>query len=571
MLRQLICALVGHVDHGKTSILDFIRGSSVAKNEAGGITQCISCSKISKESFKRICKDLLKEKDIHIPGMLFLDTPGHAAFTNLRKRGGNLADIAILVIDINEGIMPQTTEVIDILKQSKTPFVVVANKIDRLSGWRANNKKNVLDDISSQAEGVRNSLDSKIYELVGKLYDFGFNAERFDRVSDYTKQVAIIPASAITGEGIPELLMVVAGLAQRFLEKNLEIEKETKATIIEVKEEKGLGHVIIAVLYGGKLKINDNIMIGGIDEVITTKIKGLFEQDEKGKIKTVKEVNTACAVKIYATGLKEAVSGMPIRSYSEKNKEQIAEEINQEIDEVLLDVDNEGVIVKADSIGSIEALIILLREKGISIKKASIGNITKKDLSEAKSDAEELNRVILGFNVKSDEEDKDVKVICEPVIYHLVEKYERWKDEQLRLKEAEELEGLVRPAKFMILPNCIFRQSNPAVVGIEVMGGLLRAGVDLIKVNGDKVGSLKSIQLEGENITEAGKDKQVAIALPDVVVGRQINEGDLFYVDIPEEHFRKLKKLKKYLKSDEIQVLKEFAEIKRKTNIVWGV
>jgi len=137
LIRSPIVCVLGHVDHGKTSILDAIRGSRVAAREAGGITQMIGASYITKEDIERLAKDLHGKLNFNlkIPGLLFIDTPGHEAFTNLRDRGGSIADIAILVVDIAQGFQPQTIESLRILKQYKTPFVVAANKIDLITGW----------------------------------------------------------------------------------------------------------------------------------------------------------------------------------------------------------------------------------------------------------------------------------------------------------------------------------------------------------------------------------------------------------------------------------------------------
>jgi len=560
---------MGHVDHGKTSLQDHIRKSAVAKGEAGAITQMISSSKVPLNTIRKICGELLEGKDITVPGILFIDTPGHAAFTNLRKRGGNLADIAILVIDINEGIKPQTKESIEILKQYKTPFLIALNKIDLFPGWQAKDAP-MLQAISMQSDNVRRLIDTKLYEIVGKVYEEGFIAERFDRLTDYTKQIAIVPCSAKSGEGIPELLMVLIGLAQKFLEQSLvtESKKPGRGTVLEVKDEKGVGSTVDAIVYDGTLKANDVIVIAGVDKPIITKVRGLFEP-EKGKLKPVKEVNAAAGVRILAPDTKEAMSGMPL-AVANNDVESVKIELQKEIDEVMVETDNSGVVVKADSLGSLEALIGLLRGAGVEIKKASVGKITKKDIADSKTEEDPLTRVILGFNVPPVEEE-GVKIISHDVIYKIIEDFEKWKEEQKKKIEEKEFENLVKPAKIRIIPKCIFRQSNPAVVGVEVLAGTLATNTDLIKIDGSKAGTIKSIQHEKENLQKAEKGKEVAISLPAITAGRQINEDDVLYVDVPQSHFREMKKLKKLLREDEKQVLRELAEIKRKEESLWGV
>ncbi|MBS3170981.1 translation initiation factor IF-2 [Candidatus Woesearchaeota archaeon] len=571
-LRSPICVVVGHIDHGKSSILDRIRNTNIIASEAGGITQAISFTNLGSKRIKEVSGRLLEALKINltIPGILFLDTPGHAAFNNLRRRGGNLADIAILVIDITKGIEEQSVESINILKQYKTPFIIAANKIDLLSGWQ---KKDdfLIKDINLQSERVKQELDNKIYELVGKLSGLGFNSERFDRVDDYTKNVAIVPVSAKTNDGISELLMVVSGLAQKYLENNLLINKESggRGTILEVKEEKA-GTVIYSVIYDGTLKKNDQIVIGGVDKPIITKVRAIFSADEKFKFKKEKEVSAAIGIKLLASNVKDVISGMPL-VVANKDLDKHKEEVQKEVEEVLIHTDREGIIVKADTLGGLEALTNLLKQSGLQIKKASIGNISKKDIADAMAENEELNKAILGFNVKAIDETNEVKIITNEVIYKLIEDYENWKKQKLEEQEKKELENVIRPCKVQILPGCVFRQSNPAVVGVIVLGGLVKNNTPLIKVTGEKISEVKSMQLEGKNIDKAEKNKEIALSLPSAVVGRHIRERDILISDMNEEDFIKLKKLKKYLNRDEIELLKEIANIKRKKDPLWGI
>src|SRR3989344_216347 len=571
MIRSPICTVVGHIDHGKTTLLDRIRNTKVAKGEAGGITQSISSTKISLEAIKKTCGNLLNAMNINftIPGILLIDTPGHAAFNNLRKRGGNLADIAILVIDITKGIEEQTIECINILKNYKTPFIIAANKIDLISGWRVNSAP-LLQNIQNQSSYVVEELDKRLYTLVGKLSEYGLNSERVDRVDDFTKQIAIVPCSAVSGEGVPELLMVISGLAQKYLENSLKINVggEGKGVILEVKDEKGFGTTTDVILYDGTLKTGDTIVLGTLEEPLVTKVRGLFEF-EGAKLKTTKEVVASTGVRILAPDLKEAVGGMPLR-VANKELEKIKEEVKKEVKEVAFETEKEGFVIKADTLGSLEALIFLLKQKELKIKSASIGEITKKDVSEAIAEKEPLNKAILGFNVKKID-NKDVKIICYDVIYKIIEDVDEWRKQEAKKLEAKELEKLTRPFKIQVVNGCIFRQSNPAVVGVRVLGGIVKPNVNLIKQDGSKASYIKSIQVNSENVEQVEKDKEAAVSIPNIVCGRQLFEEDVLYSEILENQFIELKNLKKYLKADEIEVLKEIAAIKRKENPVWGV
>jgi len=589
-IRSPICTVEGHVDHGKTSILDRIRGSRVAKGEAGAITQAIGASIVPLSMIQKICGPLLKtlKMQFTIPGLLFIDTPGHAAFTALRKRGGNLADIAVVVIDINEGVMPQTEEAIEILKSYKTPFIVAANKIDLIPGFKQKNKP-ILQTIEEQDPNTKAKIETKLYELVGRLHELGLQSERFDRVQDYTKQIAIVPTSAHSGDGIPELLMVITGLAQKYLEECLKCDTkgQAKGIILEVKEEKGMGTTIDVILYDGNLKRNDTVVIGSLTEPVVTKIRALLEpaplaemREKKTKFKTIQQATAATGVKISAPDLENTTAGMPLLSATKENLEQAKQEVQKEVEEVLIETEKSGIIVKADTLGSLEAVDKLLKEKNITIRKATIGNISKKDITEAESVYEEdpFKAVILGFNIDISPDAEDsakttkTKIITNAVIYKLIEDFEKWQEQERKAQEAKKLDVLTRPCKLKMLgKGYIFRQNNPAVFGVDVLQGELKTGTPLMKPDGTILKPVKSIQSEQENIEKAEKGKQVAISVPGITIGRQIGEEDILISDIPEEEFRKLKELKKYLSKEEIELLKEIAEIKRKQNPVWGV
>ncbi|RMD57575.1 translation initiation factor IF-2 [Candidatus Woesearchaeota archaeon] len=582
MIRQPIVTIMGHVDHGKTSLLDSIRGSAITAKEAGGITQAIGASIIPLSTIKKVCGGLLDKLKftITLPGLLFIDTPGHAAFMSLRKRGGSLADIAILVIDINDGIMPQTRESIDILRHAKTPFIIAANKVDMIEGW--SRKKDLLvDDLNAQDPSVVQRFETKLYEIVGQLYELGLQADRFDRVGDYTKQVAIVPTSAKTGEGIPELLMVMTGLAQRFLEDSLKVEVSgpAKGTILEVKEQKGLGTVLDVIIYDGSLKVNDKILIATQDGVVESKVKALLEpakheemREKKAKFVHVDSVRAATGVRIIAPKSEGALAGTPLLMI-DGNAEEARKALESELKEVLIETDKDGLIVKADSLGSLEALMTMLKESGISVRKSSIGPITKKDVADAeailKKDA--LHGVILGFNIPKPDIQTSALILCDDIIYRLIEEYEKWRDEQRRKTELSELENITAPCKIEILKGYVFRQSNPAIVGVEVIYGALKSNTPLMNKKGDQVAFVKGIRLEKEAVDKAERGKQVSVSLQGVTIGRQVNEGDVLYSAISEDEFRKYKEFRDHLTEDQKLVLKEIAEIMREKKALWGV
>ncbi|MCK4670681.1 MAG: translation initiation factor IF-2 [Nanoarchaeota archaeon] len=588
--RSLIVSVLGHVDHGKSSILDRIRGTAITATEAGGITQAIGASIIPLPILKKVCGDLLKatKTEFTIPGLLFIDTPGHAAFTNLRKRGGALADIAILVIDVTEGLMPQTLEVLEILKTDKTPFVIAANKIDKISGW-TKNKGPILQSISKQTQEIQNLLDKKIYDLVGKLYEMGYGAERFDRVEDYTKQIAIIPCSAITEEGIPEIIMVMMGLAQKYIEQGLKIEVSGpgKGVILEVKETKGLGKSLDVVLFDGTLKVNDTIVIGGLHEPIIAKIRALFQpapleemRAKKAKFIPVKEVHAATGVRIGAPHLEGVVAGMPLISATPETMESTKVTVQEQVDEVLIETEDDGLVLKADTLGSLEALITMFREKGIFIRKATIGSITRKDIMDAVSNknVDPLLGVVLGFNIEPESpevveyaKEQGITILCKEVIYHLLQDYEKWVGLEKKKLEAKKLDALTKPCKVQLMRGYVFRQNNPAVAGVDVLAGVVRQGVSLMKMDGSSVTVVQQVQKEQKTVPEAIRGDQVAISMPGVTIGRQVQEEDVLISDISEDDFKKYKELKEFITPETKELLREIADIKRKQNPVWGV
>ncbi|RLI30836.1 translation initiation factor IF-2, partial [Candidatus Bathyarchaeota archaeon] len=437
-LRQPIVVVLGHVDHGKTTLLDRIRGTAVAAREPGAISQHIGASFVPSSIIEKLCGNLLKmfKFRIEIPGLLFIDTPGHAAFSNLRRRGGSIADIAILVVDIMDGVKPQTVESIEILRARKTPFVVAANKLDLIRGWKSQPGKSFIESIRTADPSVVRLLDEKVYSIVGALAEYRFNSERYDRVRDFTKTVAIVPVSAKTGEGLPDLLAVLTGLTQQYMKKRLIITAgPAKGAILEVCEDVGLGVNVNAIIYDGILRKNDTIVLGGKKEPIIAKVKAILIpkpldeiRDPREKFTEIREVSAAVGVKIVASGLEEAIAGAPIYGVSSKDElKEVLERVKAEVESIRILTDREGIIVKADTLGSLEALVEELKKSDIPIRIADVGDVSKRDVVEASIvKSEDLKfGVILAFNVKilPDAEEEalktGVKIFQNNVIYRL--------------------------------------------------------------------------------------------------------------------------------------------------------
>ena len=534
----------------------------------------------------RISAGRTSEWRCRFPGLLFIDTPGHHAFTSMRSRGGSLADLAVLIVDINEGFQPQTIESLSILKRFKTPFVVAANKMDRIGGWHPVANSPFATSLKAQNERVTEVLDTRLYELVGELYKYGFDGDRYDRIEDFTRTVGIVPISAVTGEGVPDLLMILAGLAQRFLKDNLKLTATGPGvgTILEVKEEKGLGVTLDVILYNGEFNSGDTVIVGTAHEPVVTKIRALLKPKPLAEIRSeerfmpVKHVVAASGVKISAPKLENALAGSTIRVVSSPDEvEALSKELKSELEAVRIDTENEGVILKSDTIGSLEALVGELKARNIHIHYADVGPISRRDVIRAAAINDPLLSAVLGFNVDilpdaiTEIQKTNVPVFSSEIIYSIIENYENWVEDQKIKMEQERLEAVIRPGAVRILPDCVFRQSKPAVVGVQVIGGIVRTQVNLMREDGANVGVVKGIQAHNENQGSATVGQEVAISIDGPTVGRQIHEGDILYVNIPEKHARIVElELKPKLAEDEREVLEDFLEIKRKKDPFWG-
>ncbi len=576
-IRQPIVTVCGHVDHGKTSILDSLRNTCVQEGEAGGITQKISFTIYPMEQLKKSCS-LIEGSGIklEIPGFLFIDTPGHAAFTNLRKRGGSLADLAILVIDINEGIKPQTAEVIQILKLNKTPFLIVLNKIDNISGWNKN-ETSLQKNIESQRENVKQIFNERYMTLIGSLNSYGFDADLFYNINDFTKKIALVPCSAKTKEGIPELILMLCGLSQKYLTEKLKLNKDAKGIMLEIKKEKSTNY-IEAILYDGELDKKDEIAVSTFDgEPVVTKIR-ILEEIEPLCTKFVpkEKVNASTGIRMQLVDKTEILPGMPFEIYK-NNLNELKEKFKKEILESIK-TQKQGIIAKADSLGSLEAFLVLLAQEKIPVVKAGIGSINKSDIISAKANLEinEIDSVIAGFNVSVEEDANeikgDVKIITDEVIYKLIENLVEFRDEKRKEIEKRRLMELATICKLEILPQYVFRNSNPAIFGVKIIGGKIKSGLNLNNEEGEKIGRLKNIQSENKSVEEATEGMEVAISIPGVNFERQLKDVKFLYSEISESQFKKFKKNKDLLTQSEIKILQEIASIKRqKKGDEWGV
>ena len=589
-IRSPIGVILGHVDSGKTSLLDKVRGTAVQAREAAGITQHVGASFFPSETILNVCGSLMQsaKAQLNIPGILIIDTPGHAAFMNLRKRGASVADIAILVVDVTRGFQAQTYESLDILRVRKTPFIIAANKIDRISAWKSVPNAPFHETYNKQNEKASADMDNRIYEIMGELSELRMEGERYDRVKDFRKSIAIVPTSAQTGEGIPDLFLVLSGLTQQFMMDKLEYsEGPGIGTVLEVKEEEGLGTTIDVILYEGVMKKNDKIVVGCREKPALLKIRALLEpkdldemRDPRDKFKGVDSVFASAGVKISAPGLEDALAGAPIRVAPPGEEDDVFKAVESELESFRIETKTNGLILKVDTLGSLEAIVDMIKEKNIPIQKADVGEVNKKDVIDAAIVAEKTPEyaAILCFNVnvhpgaQEEIEVNDIKIFSNNVIYNLIDDFERWMIDTREAIKTDSLKDLQMPAKIELLPDHTFRSSKPAIVGVEVLGGKIHPQQMLIRQDNKRVGRIRQIQERQESVQEATKGKQVAISIRGPTVGRQIKEGDILYVDIPEKHAVLLmKRYRDMITNDDAKILEELAVIKKENvSKYWG-
>ena len=590
-LRQPVVVVLGHVDSGKTSLLDRIRGTAVQSREVGGITQHIGASYFPIETIKEITGklfDKLSKSENPVPGLLVIDTPGHEVFANLRIRGGSAADIAIVVVDVNKGLEAQTIESLDILKNRKVPFVIALNKIDQISGWKKNNSILIAEQLKIQDPIILSYLDEKVYNVVGALSRIGFSSEAFWRVKDFTKELAIVPVSAVTGTGVPELLAVLVGLTQQYMSKRLERhETETKGIVLEVNDEIGLGPSANIILLDGTLKQGDRIVVGKRDSVTSTKIKALLlpkpldeMRDPRDKFRHVDTVVAAAGLKITSPDLDGVLAGSPLYVVNNpEDEERLRSNIETEIKSAIIQTESNGIILRCDTIGSIEAITELLKKENIPVRSADLGNITRRDILSA-SAVREKDRylgVVLGFNVKVLEEaekeayERRIKIFNEKIIYNLVRNYSEWVTYE-RVHEDSIIFNEIPPiCKFQFLKGYVFRRNNPAVFGAEILNGKLRQKISVMNEKGKKIGVIHQIQNEGKNLEVADRGTQVALSIKGPTVGRQINEGDIFYTDLNSKEAKSLlERFSNRLNEEEQEVFNFILSKKREIDPAFG-
>ncbi|XP_017978635.1 PREDICTED: eukaryotic translation initiation factor 5B isoform X3 [Theobroma cacao] len=568
-LRSPICCIMGHVDTGKTKLLDCIRGTNVQEGEAGGITQQIGATYFPAENIRERTRELKADAKLKVPGLLVIDTPGHESFTNLRSRGSGLCDIAILVVDIMHGLEPQTIESLNLLKMRNTEFIVALNKVDRLYGWKVLRNAPILKSLKQQSKDVQNEFNMRLTHIVTQFKEQGLNTELYYKNREMGETFSIVPTSAITGEGIPDLLLLLVQWAQKTMVEKLTFNDEVQCTVLEVKVIEGLGTTIDVVLVNGVLHEGDQIVVSGLQGPIVTTVRALLtphpmkELRVKGTYMQHKEIKAAMGIKIAAQNLEHAIAGTGLYVVGpDDDLEDVKEAVREDMQSVMsrIDKSGEGVYVQASTLGSLEALLEFLKtpEVNIPVSGIGIGPVHKKDVMKASVMLEKKNEyaTILAFDVKVTPEAREladelgVRIFIADIIYHLFDQFKAYIDGLKEERKKEAADEAVFPCVLKILPNCIFNKKDPIVLGVDVLEGIARVGTPICIPQREfiDIGRLASIENNHRPVEVAKKGQKVAIK----IVGSNPEEQQKMY----GRHFELEDELVSHISRRSIDVLK---------------
>ncbi|CAG98824.1 translation initiation factor eIF5B [Kluyveromyces lactis] len=574
-LRSPICCILGHVDTGKTKLLDKIRQTNVQGGEAGGITQQIGATYFPIDAIEQKTAVMAKyeEQTFDVPGLLVIDTPGHESFTNLRSRGSSLCNIAILVIDIMHGLEQQTIESIRLLRDRKAPFIVALNKIDRLYDWVITPNNSFRDSFDKQERAVKQEFQTRLDNIKVALAEQGLNSELYFQNNNLAKYVSIVPTSAVTGEGVPDLLWLLLELTQKRMSKQLKYLSHVEATILEVKVVEGFGTTIDVILSNGYLREGDRIVLCGMNGPIVTNIRALLtpqplrELRLKSEYQHHKEVKAALGVKIAANDLEKAVSGSRLLVVGpDDDEEEMMDDVMEDLTGLLdsVDTSGRGVVVQASTLGSLEALLDFLKDMKIPVMSVGLGPVYKRDIMKACTMLEKAPElaVMLCFDVKVDKEaeqyaaEQHIKIFNADIIYHLFDAFTAYQKELLEKRRAEFIGDATFPCVLNTLQ--IINKRGPMIIGVDVIEGSLKIGTPICAVKYDPatkeritllLGRVTSLEINHQSVTEVKKGQTnagVAMRLEDPsgqqpIWGRHVDEKDTLYSHITRRSIDTLK------------------------------
>mmetsp|Transcript_40726 Transcript_40726/g.47357 ORF Transcript_40726/g.47357 Transcript_40726/m.47357 type:complete len:808 (+) Transcript_40726:119-2542(+) len=579
-LRSPICCVLGHVDTGKTSLLDRIRSTNVQGGEAGGITQQIGATFFPRSALVDATAEVNKkyQYDLDVPGLLVIDTPGHESFTNLRSRGSSLCDIAVLVVDIMHGLEQQTKESIRLLREKRCPFIVALNKVDRLYGWEVHENMDIEQTLSLQKPYVRSEFDTRVGNILTEFAEQGLNAELYYKNKDVKRFVSIVPTSAKTGEGVCDLLLLQIQLVQQFMEGKVTYKDDLQCTVLEVKPIQGHGFTIDVVLINGILHEGDNICVCGANGPIFTQIRSLLtpqpmrEMRVRGDYIHHKEIRAAMGIKIAANDLEYAIPGTPLLLVRDgDDKEAIARDVMKDATNLLQDVDKSGVgvTVQSSTLGSLEALLSFLKDMKIPVANVAIGPMHKRHMLQVVSMKRKAPRyaVVLAFDTVVTPEaqeladQNDIEIFEARIIYHLFDMFTKYHNEYEEREKAKARSIAIFPVQLKVLQAV--RNADPIILGVSVVRGQLHPGTPLAFINKENrptlIGKVESIQRDEKEVKigKPGMDVAVKINSSDttVVFGRHFDESNTVLSLLTRASVDAVKMFKDELSQDDVNLM----------------
>lgn len=586
-LRSPICCVMGHVDTGKTSLLDRIRSTNVQGGEAGGITQQIGATFFPREALDRATEELNKKYkyDLDVPGLLVIDTPGHESFTNLRSRGSSLCDIAILVVDITHGLEQQTRESIRLLREKKCPFIVALNKVDRLYGWESHENMDIQQTLKLQKPFVQSEFTSRLSQVKSELSAEGLNSELYYDNKEVRKCVSIVPTSAKTGEGICDLLLLEIQLVQQFMEGKVTYKNDLQCTILEVKPITGYGFTIDVILINGELHENDSIALCGQNGPIFTQIRSLLtpqplrEMRVRGEYVHHHTIKAAMGVKIAANDLEYVVPGTQLVVVRpEDNKKEIEELVMKDATNInhFLHPDGIGVTVQSSTLGALEALLTFLTDMKIPVANVAIGTIHKRHMHQVLSMKRRMPRyaIILAFDVTVSDDAREIaqkneiKIFEAKIIYHLFDMFTRYNGEYEKMEKDRLRSVAVFPVQLKMIGDAI-HATDPIILPVNITRGQLRTGTPLCVVRADEtvqmIGRVMSIERDNRPMEVAKTGADIAVKINSgetgVTAGRQFTQNDTIVSFITRASVDAIKKFKDELDPDDVNLLATLVKV----------
>ena len=568
-LRAPIVCVLGHVDAGKTKILDKLRHSNVQLGEAGGITQQIGATFIPMENIQsHISKiDERFHTKTRIPGILLIDTPGHASFTNLRSRGSSLCDIAVLILNIDKGIEKQSVESLDLLRMRKTPFIIALNQIDRTYNWRRFDWSGFEDSYRKQKDQQKRLFDEKVEQNKMQFIKNNINAELYYKNTNMKEYVNMVPTSAITGEGLPDLLGLLVYLTDNYLIRQITYKEEVKCSILEVKVLETIGTTIDVVLVNGTIHVGDKIVIGGLLGPIKTVVKIILlpkpmkEMRVKCEYERYDEISGAIGVKIFCPDLENALAGSPLYVYkTEEEAEHYCNEISKDFNSIVqkyLNKKGKGIMVQASTLGSLEAILTFLNEQKVEVAVVGVGNLNKKDVIKLQiKHAEDENvmkedLVILCFDNKVLPEaqkvadENGIKIFVDDIIYHLFDKFIEFKNKSILERKKEKEKEAIFPCSLKTV--MFINKKDPLIIGVSVTEGVLKIGTPIYCVEKNlPLGVVESIEREKKpinNVRPNDGDVAIRIKVADssLAAGRHFDESSTYVSQITRNSINALK------------------------------